>query len=181
MIFTDTQLPGVYLVDLEPHPDDRGFFARTFCQQEFSRKGLCASYPQCNLSQNRARGTLRGMHYNEAPHEEAKLVRCQSGAIFDVVVDVRRHSPTRGKWLGVELSQRNHRMIYVPEGLAHGFLTLTPDAEVFYQMSRSYVPGVGTGLRYDDPSIGISWPEPPQVISERDRSYPDWQQRKAGP
>jgi dTDP-4-dehydrorhamnose 3,5-epimerase len=174
MIFTKTKLPGVFLVDLELRSDDRGFFARSFCQREFADRGLCATYPQCNLSYNKERGTLRGMHYNRSPHEEAKLVRCQAGAIHDVVVDIRRDSPTLGQWLGVELSQKNRRMIYIPAGLAHGFLTLTPDTEIFYQMSAFYVPDAGIGLRYDDPGIGIDWPERPRIVSPRDRNYPDW-------
>lgn len=174
MIFSQTRLPGVFVVDLELHRDERGFFARSFCEREFAEQGLASRFVQCNLSYNEHRGTLRGMHYNRMPHEEAKLVRCQSGAIYDVVVDIRRESPTLGQWFGVELSQDNRRSLFIPKGLAHGFLTLTPQTEIFYQMSDAYVPGAGLGIRYDDPSIGIEWPEPPKIVSARDKNYPDW-------
>jgi dTDP-4-dehydrorhamnose 3,5-epimerase len=170
VIFTETRLPGAYIVDLELNEDARGYFARTFCQREFAEHGLVASYPQCNVSYNRDRGTLRGLHYNRTPHEEAKLVRCQVGSIYDVIVDLRPGSLTLGQWLGVELSAQNHRMLYIPKGFAHGFLTLSPQTEIHYQMSEFYVPGAGLGLRYDDPGIGVSWPEAPR----RDRNYPDW-------
>jgi dTDP-4-dehydrorhamnose 3,5-epimerase len=175
VIFSPTKLAGAIIVEIEPHPDERGFFARSFCEREFAERGLCARYPQCNISYNRQRGTLRGMHFNRAPHEEAKLVRCQAGSIYDVIVDLRPGSGTLGQWLGVELSAQNRRMLYIPPGLAHGFLTLCDEVEVFYHMSNFYVPDAGVGLRYDDPAIGIQWPEAPRVISERDRTYPDWQ------
>lgn len=174
MIFTPTRLAGAYIVDLELRTDARGFFARSFCQREFAERGLCASYPQCNISYNRQRSTLRGMHYNRTPYEEAKLVRCQTGAIYDVIVDLRPGSKTLGQWLGVELNAQNRRMLYIPKGFAHGFLTLTDDSEIFYQMSEFYVPDAGLGIRYDDPGIGIQWPEEPELISDRDRNYPDW-------
>ena len=174
MIFTPTRLAGAYIVDLELRNDARGFFARSFCQREFAERGLCESYPQCNISYNRQRGTLRGMHYNRTPYEEAKLVRCQTGAIYDVIVDLRPGSKTLGQWLGVELNSQNRRMLYIPKGFAHGFLTLTDDSEIFYQMSEFYVPDAGLGIRYDDPGIGIQWPEEPELISDRDRNYPDW-------
>jgi dTDP-4-dehydrorhamnose 3,5-epimerase len=174
VIFTETRLPGVTIVDLDLKTDDRGFFARSFCAREFAERGLCASFPQCNVSYNKVRGTLRGMHYNRPPHEEAKLVRCQTGSIFDVVVDLRQNSRTLGQWFGLELSQHNRRALYIPRGLAHGFLTLTPDSEIFYQMSDFYAEGAGLGLRYDDPGVGIDWPETPTTVSPRDRNYPDW-------
>jgi dTDP-4-dehydrorhamnose 3,5-epimerase len=174
VIFTPTTLSGVFVVDLELRTDARGFFARSFCEREFAERGLCAKYPQCNISYNRQRGTLRGMHYNRMPHEEAKLVRCQAGSIYDVIVDLRPGSPTLGQWLGVELTAQNRRMLYIPKGFAHGFLTLSEHAEVFYQMSEFYVPDAGLGLRYDDPGIGIRWPEPAVEVSDRDRNYPDW-------
>lgn len=174
MIFSETRLLGAYTVDLELNQDARGYFARTFCQREFSEHGLIAHYPQCNVSYNRDKGTLRGLHYNRIAHEEAKLVRCQVGSIYDVIVDLRQGSPTLGQWLGIELSAQNHRMLYIPKGFAHGFLTLTPHSEIHYQMSEFYVPGAGLGLRYDDPGIGVEWPEAPRVISQRDRNYPDW-------
>lgn len=174
MIFSPTRLQGAFLIDLEPRADARGFFARSFCEREFAERGLCVRYPQCNISYNRQRGTLRGMHYNRLPHEEAKLVRCQSGGIYDVIIDLRPGSPTLGQWLGVELTAQNRRMLYIPKGFAHGFLTLSDDAEIFYQMSEPYAPDAGLGLRFDDPGIGIMWPEPVELISERDRNYPDW-------
>jgi len=174
VIFTPTRLAGAYIVDLELRTDARGFFARAFCQREFAERGLCESYPQCNISYNRQRGTLRGMHYNRTPYEEAKLVRCQTGAIYDVIVDLRPESKTLGQWLGVELNAGNRRMLYIPKGFAHGFLTLTDHSEIFYQMSEFYVPDAGLGIRYDDPGIGIQWPEEPELISDRDRNYPDW-------
>jgi dTDP-4-dehydrorhamnose 3,5-epimerase len=174
VIFTETRLSGVFIIDLDLNQDARGFFARSFCQREFTEHGLLAHYPQCNLSYNRDRGTLRGLHFNRTPYEEAKLVRCQAGTIYDVVVDLRRGSKTLGQWLGVELSSQNRRQLYIPKGCAHGILTLTSHTEIFYQMSDFYVPGAGLGLRYDDPGIGIQWPAAPRVISERDRNYPDW-------
>ena len=174
MIFTPTKLSGAFVIDLELRTDTRGFFARAFCEREFAERGLCAKYPQCNISYNRQRGTLRGMHYNRTPHEEAKLVRCQAGSIYDVIVDLRPGSATLGQWLGVELTAQNRRMLYIPKGFAHGFLTLSDHAEVFYQMSEFYVPDAGLGLRYDDPRIGIQWPEAAVEVSDRDRNYPDW-------
>jgi dTDP-4-dehydrorhamnose 3,5-epimerase len=174
VIFTPTRLKGAYLIDLELRQDARGFFARSFCEREFAEHGLIVNYPQCNVSYNKELLTLRGLHFNRTPHEEAKLVRCQAGSIYDVIVDLRPGSRTLGQWIGVELTAQNRRMIYIPKGFAHGFLTLTPDAEIFYQMSEFYVPDAGLGVRYDDPGINIQWPELPRVISERDRNYPDW-------
>lgn len=174
MRFTETELPGAFVVDLELHQDDRGFFARSFCEREFAEHGLLSRYPQCNISYNRSVQTLRGLHYNRAPHEEAKLVRCIAGAIFDVIVDLRPGSATRHEWIGVELSAKNRRMLYVPKGFAHGFLTLSEDSEVFYHMSEFYVPDAAVGARYNDPAFGIRWPAPPGVISERDATYPDY-------
>jgi len=174
VIFTQTRLAGAYIVDLELRTDARGFFARSFCQREFAEHGLCAHYPQCNISYNRQRGTLRGMHFNRTPYEEVKLVRVQAGSIYDVIVDLRPGSKTLGQWLGVELNAQNRRMLYIPKGFAHGFLTLTDDTEIFYQMGDYYVPDAGIGIRYDDPGIGIQWPDEPELISERDRNYPDW-------
>jgi dTDP-4-dehydrorhamnose 3,5-epimerase len=175
VIFTPTRLAGAYIVDLELRTDARGFFARSFCEREFSERGLCARYPQCNISYNRQRGTLRGMHYNRMPHEEAKLVRCQTGAIYDVIVDLRPASPTYLLWEGFELSVANGRSLYIPEGFAHGFITLLDESYISYQISHPYTPGSAGGLRYDDPAIGIVWPEPIAVISERDRSWPAYQ------
>ena len=174
MIFKETRLPGAFVIEIELKQDARGYFARTFCEREFADHGLIARYPQCNVSYNRDRGTLRGLHYNRVPHEEAKLVRCQTGTIYDVIVDLRTGSPTLGQWEGLELSAENQRMVYIPKGFAHGFLTLTPHVELFYHMSEFYVPSVGLGVRYDDPGIAIHWPETPRVLSQRDRNFPDW-------
>lgn len=174
MIFRQTPLAGAFLVDLERHTDERGFFARTFCEREFAAHGLATRFPQANTSWNRHTGTLRGMHWQAAPHAEAKLVRCTSGAVFDVIVDLRRSSPTRLAWFAAELSAENRTALYIPEGFAHGFLTLADDTEVSYLMSASYAPEAARGLRYDDPRLAIRWPSAPQVVSERDRTYPDF-------
>jgi dTDP-4-dehydrorhamnose 3,5-epimerase len=176
MVFIETKLKGAYLVETEPIADERGFFARTFCREEFTRHGLNARVVQCNLSYNRQKGTLRGMHYQVSPRQEVKLVSCVSGSIYDVIVDLRHESPTYCECMAVELSARGHRrMLYIPEGFAHGFQTLEDDAEVFYQMSESYAPECARGVRWDDPAFGIPWPDGPRIISERDRSYPDFQ------
>ena len=161
-------------MDLELRTDARGFFARSFCQREFAEHGLCAHYPQCNISYNRQRGTLRGMHFNRTPYEEVKLVRCEAGAIYDVIVDLRPGSKTLGQWLGVELTAQNRRMLYIPKGFAHGFLTLRDETEVFYQMSEFFAPAAARGFRWNDPAFGIDGPAPVQVISYRDRDYPDF-------
>ena len=173
MLFTQTGLVGVMLVEPEPVADERGFFARAWCRREFETQGMNPALAQCNISFNRRRGTLRGMHYQRAPHAEAKLVRCTRGAIFDVALDLRRSSVTFGLHCGVVLSADNHTMLYIPEGCAHGFLTMEDDTEVFYQMSQAYVPEAGAGVRFDDPAFGIRWPGEITVIAERDRSYPD--------
>jgi dTDP-4-dehydrorhamnose 3,5-epimerase len=173
LIFTETKLPGAVLVELEPARDERGFFARSYCEREFRERGLATRFPQCNVSFNHARGTLRGMHYQLEPHAEVKLVRCTAGAIFDVIVDLRAGSPMRLQWTGVELSARNRSALYIPEGFAHGFLTLEDATEVFYQMGAFHEPGAARGLRWDDPTLAIDWPAAPAVISARDASYPD--------
>ncbi|MEN8160035.1 MAG: dTDP-4-dehydrorhamnose 3,5-epimerase [Myxococcota bacterium] len=172
MIFRSTPLQGAFVVELEPHRDDRGGFARTFCEREFADHGLATRYPQANVSWNHARHTLRGLHWQAFPYGEDKLVRCTAGAIHDVIVDLRRESPTRLAWFGVELSAANRRALYVPRGFAHGFLTLEDDCEVSYAMSESFAPEAGRGLRFDDPKLGIRWPAPPAVISERDLAWP---------
>lgn len=168
MKFVPTIFGDAYLIELELLEDDRGFFARTFCKEEFQKHGLDFSCVQCNLSYNKKKGTLRGMHYQAPPHEEAKIVCCCSGAIFDVIVDIRLKSPTYKKWFGVELSAANREMLYIPKGIAHGFQTLTDDAEVFYMMSECYHPESASGLRWDDPEVAIEWPEPVAGISEQD-------------
>jgi dTDP-4-dehydrorhamnose 3,5-epimerase len=175
LIFERTPLPDAVIVQLEPHGDDRGFFARSWCQREFEEHGLNPRLVQCNLSFNRSKGTLRGMHYQQAPFGEAKLVRCVRGALHDVIIDLRPHSLTYKQHFGVELSAENRSALYVPEGFAHGFLTLEDDTEVFYQMSQFYSGAHSRGLRWDDPAFGISWPAEVRVISERDRTYPDFQ------
>lgn len=159
------------MIGLERHRDHRGFFARTFCKKEFENVGLASEMVQANTSFNEKRATLRGMHYQRAPHAEAKLVRCTRGALYDVIVDVRPNSRTFKEWFGVKLTAQNYRMLYVPKGFAHGFITLKDRTEVMYQVSQFYAPDAGQGLRYDDPAIGIDWPLTPEVISDKDRSW----------
>jgi dTDP-4-dehydrorhamnose 3,5-epimerase len=174
MIFHETELDGVVIVVLEPVSDERGTFARTFDASEWSERGLSPTVQQSSVSSNRARGTLRGLHFQEEPHAESKLVRCSRGAIYDVAVDLRRDSPTFCRWVGVELTEENGRMLHIAEGLAHGFLTLTDAADVVYQISNAYVSEAARGVRWDDPVFGIEWPSSPVVISERDRTFPDF-------
>lgn len=175
MIFKETGLPGAYVVDLEPHADERGFFARAWCQREFEARGLTAQVVQCSISYNKRRGTLRGMHYQAPPHEEVKLVRCTRGCIYDVIIDLRSDSPTYKQHFGIELGEQNRTMLYVPEGFAHGFLTLEDDTEVFYQMSAFYAPESARGVRWNDPAFGIEWPATVQNIKDRDQSYPNFE------
>ena len=174
MIFSETPLKGAYVIDQERLADERGFFARTWCRREFEAHGLDVGLAQCNISFNHMRGTLRGMHYQVAPHAEAKLVRCTTGCIYDVIVDLRTDSPTFKQWFAVELSSEDRRMLYIPGGLAHGFLTLTDGAEVFYQMSEFYAPECARGVRWNDTAFNIQWPFQATLISERDRNYPDF-------
>jgi dTDP-4-dehydrorhamnose 3,5-epimerase len=174
MKFHESKIAGVFEIDPELISDERGFFARTWCQKEFESHGLNSRLAQCNVSFNKRPGTLRGMHYQEAPHAEGKLVRCTQGAIYDVVLDLRAHSLTFKKWIGVKLTAENHRMVYVPEGCAHGFITLEAESEVFYQMSEFYNAKSAQGVRWNDPAFLIAWPEKVEVISERDRNYPDF-------
>lgn len=171
MIFTPTPLAGAYVLELERREDERGFFARAFCQKEFAEHGLNPRIAQCNVSFNAKRGTLRGMHYQAPPHEEAKVVRCTQGTVWDVIVDLRRGSPTFKRWHGVELSAGSRRALYIPEGLAHGFQTLTDDAELLYLMSEFYHPEAARGVRWDDPAFGIEWPLPNPRISDRDGGF----------
>lgn len=171
MRFSETAIPGAYLVEIEALADERGFFARSWCCDEFAQHGLNARLVQCDISYNKKRGTLRGMHYQAAPYPEAKLVRCTMGAIYDVILDLRRDSSAFGRWAAVELSAANRRMLYIPEGVAHGFQTLEDDSEVFYQMSECYHPECARGVRWDDPAFGIAWPLAGLVISQRDRAY----------
>jgi dTDP-4-dehydrorhamnose 3,5-epimerase len=170
--FTPAEIPGVWLIELEPREDERGFLARTYCAKEFAAHGLHTFWPQCNLSLTKSRGTIRGMHWQAEPKPEIKLVRCAVGAIFDVLVDVRRSSPTFGRWRSFELSSENRRMLYVPAGIAHGFQCLRKNSEVFYQMSEFYVPELARGIRWNDPSVGIAWPLKNPVVSARDQALP---------
>jgi dTDP-4-dehydrorhamnose 3,5-epimerase len=172
MKFTGCTLTGAYLIDVEPRADERGFFARSFCAEEFAARGLAAQMSQSSVSFNARARTLRGLHWQAAPHEEQKLVRCTAGAIFDVIVDLRETSSTYRGWFGVELTAANRRALYVPKGFAHGFLTLSEASEVLYMISTAYQPGFDRGVRWDDPAIGIAWPQTPAVISPRDASLP---------
>lgn len=172
MKFNPTRLDGLWRLELELREDDRGFLARTYCDQEFGAHGLNTRWPQCNLTQTKQRGMIRGMHFQSEPKPEIKLIRCAAGAIFDVLVDVRRDSRTFGQWEGFELTAGNHRMLYVPGGFAHGFQCLTDNCEVFYQMSEFYQPELARGLRWNDPQVGIRWPLANPVLSERDRHLP---------
>lgn len=174
MEFLQTKLPGVFEVRIQPKSDDRGFFARTWCQQEFEAQGLEGKLVQCSFSFSRRKGTLRGLHYQIAPHEETKLIHCTQGAIYDVVVDLRGNSPTFRNWIAVELSSEKHNMVYVPRGCAHGFLTLKDESEVCYQMSEFLHEESARGVRWNDPAFHITWPGKVEVISERDRTYPDF-------
>jgi dTDP-4-dehydrorhamnose 3,5-epimerase len=174
MKFVCTPLEGAYVIELEPVFDERGFFARTWCREEFLAHGLNPNFTQCSISLNKRKGTLRGLHYQDKPYQEAKLVRCSSGAICDVIVDLRPASPSYAKWLAVELTAANHKMIYAPEGFAHGFQTLADDSEVFYHITESYQPQYARGVRWDDPLFGIEWPNKDPIISARDKSFPDY-------
>jgi dTDP-4-dehydrorhamnose 3,5-epimerase len=175
MIFRETELSGVFVIDLEPREDERGFFARAWCQKEFEANGLSSRLVQCNLSFNHRKGTLRGLHYQEEPFAEVKLVRCTRGAIYDVIVDLRRNSATYRQWIGVELSADNRRMLYVPEGFAHGYQTLEDETETFYQVSEFYSPGAERGVRWNDPAFHISWPDvETRIMSDKDASWPDF-------
>jgi dTDP-4-dehydrorhamnose 3,5-epimerase len=170
--FHKTPLAGAYLIELELVEDSRGFFARSFCVDEFARHGLDATVKQCNVSFNKVAGTLRGLHYQIAPHEEAKLVRCTMGAIYDVILDLRRESETRGRWFQIELTAENRKALFIPKGFAHGFQTLSGNSEVLYQMSESYHPECARGVRWDDPAFEIRWPLADPILSDRDRTYP---------
>jgi dTDP-4-dehydrorhamnose 3,5-epimerase len=175
MQFTETELHGAFIVDVEPSQDERGFFARSWCVEEFARQGLDPRLVQCNISFNRLRGTLRGMHYQAEPFAEAKLVRCTMGSVYDVIVDLRSQSPTFRKWTGIELTPKNRRAVYVPAGFAHGFQTLQDDSEIFYQMSEFFHPECARGARWNDPAFGIQWPVGAPKLSQRDAGFPDFE------
>lgn len=174
MLFSETQLKGAYIIEIEKLEDNRGFFARSWCQKEFEAHGLNPRIVQANVSYNKRKGTLRGMHYQKTPYEETKLVRCTKGAIYDVIIDLRPTSTTYGQWIGVELTKDNYKMLYVPENFAHGFQTLEDDSEAIYQVSQFYTPGAESGIRWDDPAFNIDWPIGVQVISDKDKSWPDY-------
>lgn len=175
MIFRETKLKGAFIVEIEKIGDVRGFFARAWCENEFEAHGLNVRWVQANMAFSKQKGTLRGLHYQIAPYEEAKLMRCIRGAMYDVIVDLRPESPTYLQWLGVELTADNHKALHVPEGCAHGYQTLVDDTETFYPVSQFYSPGFERGVRWDDPAFGIEWPETDEcIISAKDRSWPDY-------
>lgn len=175
MRFTELSLKGAYLVEIEPRSDERGFFARTFCEDEFAAAGLVSRFPQASVSFNARRGTVRGMHFQAAPHEETKLVRCLAGVVHDVIVDLRPDSPTYRRSIGLELSAQNRSALYIPKGFAHGFQSLADDSELLYMIDVNYVAKAARGVRWNDPFIDVSWPDPIVVIASRDNSFPDWQ------
>jgi dTDP-4-dehydrorhamnose 3,5-epimerase len=176
MKIVGTELPGVFTLEIEPQLDERGMFARLWCRNELERAGLQTDVAQSSVSFNLRKGTLRGLHFQVPPHDEVKIVRCTRGAIFDVALDLRRSSPTFKRWIALELSADNRRAVYIPSGCAHGFQTLVPETEVFYQISTFYVPEAARGVRWNDPAFGIQWPEDDRIISVRDQSYPDFEQ-----
>lgn len=174
MNFTETKLKDAWIIDVQELTDERGFFARAWCQKEFDERKMVSNIAQANMSFNHKKGTLRGMHYQVAPYEETKLVRCTRGGIYDVIIDLRPDSPTYREWIGVELTAETRRMLFVPRGFGHGFQTLEDNTEVFYQVSEFYTPGAEEGLRYNDPAFAIDWPETVSVISEKDANWPDF-------
>lgn len=174
MLFTQTKLQGAFIVDPQRFEDIRGFFALSWSKAEFAARGLNPRLVECNISVSRKKGTLRGMHFQRTPHAQAKLVRCTRGAVYDVIIDLRTQSPAFRQWVAVELTADNCRMLYVPEGFAHGFQTLSNDTEVFYQMTDVYAPECVAGVRWDDPAFGIEWPHDERIMIERDREYPDF-------
>jgi dTDP-4-dehydrorhamnose 3,5-epimerase len=175
MIYQEAKLAGVFEIRLERKIDERGFFARSWCRQEFEQHGLNSNLAQCSISFNSKKGTLRGMHYQVGRHAETKLVRCIKGAIYDVAVDMRPNSTTFKQWIGAELTATNQHALYIPQGCAHGFLTLEDETEVFYQISEFYHPESARGVRWNDSAFGVVWPEAVQIISDRDRTYPDFE------
>jgi len=178
MKFVELELPGAYVIEPDRFEDERGFFARLWCETEFCEQGLSAKIVQSNVGSNPKAGTLRGLHFQFAPHAEVKVLRCPRGAIFDVVVDLRPDSPTFKKWCGVELTEENGKTIYVPEGFATGYLTLVDNTEIYYHTSEFFHPESASGVRYDDPALGIEWPEKIQLISKADQGWPDISARK---
>ena len=179
MIFIETALKGAVLIEPEKHKDERGFFARTWCSKEMAAQGLNAHLSQCNISFNRKKGTLRGMHFQAPPYAEAKLVRCTAGSVYDVIIDIRAESATFKQWYAIELSAANYKMLYIPKNFAHGFLTLENNTEVFYQMSEFYHPDHARGIRWNDAAFSVKWPAEISLISEKDQSYPDFKQKRS--
>jgi len=179
MIFKPLPLEGAHLIQLEKFSDERGFFARYFCKEEFKKTGLESEFVQVNNSLSRKKGTLRGLHFQRPPQAEVKLVRCIKGAIWDVIVDIRKGSKTYGKWVGAELNEENRDMMYVPKGFAHGFISLTEDSEILYMVSATYNPELEGTLRWDDPVHGIEWPIQPRVLSKKDQNATDWNESKS--
>ncbi|MDZ4787299.1 MAG: dTDP-4-dehydrorhamnose 3,5-epimerase [bacterium] len=178
MIFTKTKLEGAYIIDIEKHEDERGIFARTFCVDGFKKHGLESKFVQANLSFNYKKGTLRGMHFQKSPYEEDKLVRCTKGSLFDVIIDLRRDSPTYKQWVGVELTEENRRALFIPKGFAHGYITLEDSTEINYMVTQVYTPDADTGVRYNDQLFAIEWPIEPVVISKKDANHPKFEETK---
>jgi dTDP-4-dehydrorhamnose 3,5-epimerase len=174
VIFTPGKVQGSYVVDIEKRSDERGYFARWWCAREFEEHGLSAAIAQVNLGFSPSAGTLRGLHFQDQPHDEVKVAGCLRGAVYDVIVDLRPQSSTYGRWMGVELHEGSGRLLYAPAGCAHGYLTLLPDSELFYMTSKPYAPAAARGVRYDDPAFKIAWPRPIEFISDADRGWPDW-------
>lgn len=174
MIFTETKLKGAFIVEIKQIADERGFFGRSWCRNEMEEHGLNGNVVQANTSFSKAKGTLRGLHYQRHPYEETKFMRCTKGAIYDVIIDLRKGSPTFFEWIGVELTEDNYKMLYVPEGFAHGFITLADNSEVTYLVTQFYTPGAEAGIRFDDPQFKIKWPVEISTISEKDKSHPDF-------
>jgi dTDP-4-dehydrorhamnose 3,5-epimerase len=175
MIFRETKLKGAFIINLEKIKDERGFFARLFCKKEFKKNGLVSAFVQGNISYNKKKNTIRGMHFQRTPFEEVKLVRCIKGSIFDVIIDLRADSPTYKDWIAVKLIQENYKMLYIPEGFAHGYQTLEDNTEILYLVSEFYSPGYEHGVRWNDPAFGIKWPQVDNIIiSKKDKSWPDY-------
>jgi dTDP-4-dehydrorhamnose 3,5-epimerase len=174
MIFTETKLKDAFIIEIKKIEDERGFFGRSWCKREMEEHGLNSNVVQQNTSLSKMKGTIRGLHYQKHPYEETKLIRCTKGAIFDVIIDLRKDSPTFLQWMGVELTEDNYKMLYIPEKFAHGFLTLTNNSEVTYLVTQFYSPGVEGGIRFDDPVFNIQWPVPVEVVSDKDKSHPDF-------
>ena len=174
MIFTETKLKGAFILEVKRLEDERGFFGRSWCKKEMEDHGLNSNVVQANVSFNHKKGTLRGMHFQFSPYQETKLIRCTKGAIYDVIIDLRKNSPTYKQWIGVELTEDNYKMLFVPEDFAHGFITLQDNTAVTYQVTQYYTPGAEGGIRWNDPAVGIEWPVPVEVVSQKDKVHPDY-------